>query len=63
MDTSKIIGGLITSILLNVIVLPLLLIWSINTLLGMHIEFSAWNWLASWVLISCFRGAKIDVNK
>lgn len=57
------IVAFISAALINIIALPLLLIWSINTLLAMHIDFTIWNWLASWVLVSCFRGVKVEMNK
>jgi hypothetical protein len=51
------------ALLMNVIVLPLALIWSINTLLGMHIEFTLLNWFASWAFSTCLRGAKFELKK
>jgi hypothetical protein len=62
MSTNAIIQAILVSAL-NIIVFPLVLIWGINTLLGMYIEFTGWNWLASWMIISSFRGAKLKVDK
>ena len=65
MKTEAVIVNLIVVIFLNVLAFPMILIWSINTLLGMHIDFTVWNWLASWMLISAARGvgAEVSLNK
>lgn len=63
MNTNEIFGHVIVVILLNVLVFPMVLIWSINTLLGMHIDFSLLNWFAAWMIISCMRGAEFSINK
>lgn len=58
-----IISNIAAVLLLNILVFPLILIWGINTLLGMHIEFSLLNWLASCLIISSISGAQISLNK
>jgi len=63
MTNSEIAGAVIFTVLMNIILLPIIFIWSINSLLGMHIEFTLMNWLASWALLSSFRGAKFEVKK
>ena len=63
MKTEAVIVNLIVVIFVNVLASPMILIWSINTLLGMHIDFTVWNWLASWMLISAARGAEVSLNK
>lgn len=45
----------------NLVVLavgPLLLIWGLNTLLGLTIQFTFWNWLAGLAIIAVLRGGK-----
>ena len=63
MKTEAVIVNLIVVIFVNVLASPMILIWSINTLLGMHIDFTVWNWLASLMLISAARGAEVSLNK
>ena len=63
MSNSEVAGAVMFALLMNVILLPLALIWSINTLLGMHIEFTLLNWFASWAFLTCFRGAKLELKK
>ena len=63
MKASEILSGIVSVLVFNVIVSPLLLIWSINTLLGMHIEITLLNWFASWMIIACFRGAEFRFRK
>lgn len=37
---------------------PLILIWALNTLLSMTIQFTFWNWLAGLAIIVVLRGGK-----
>lgn len=52
----------IITIALNLLILPLLLIWSINTLLETHIEYGFWTWLAAYIIITAMRGIKVDLK-
>ena len=45
-----------------IVVGPILVIWAINTLFGMGVEFTIWTWLAVVILASAIR-AKVTVNK
>lgn len=36
---------------------PLFFVWALNTLFGLSIQYTFWNWLACWVLILTFQGA------
>ena len=45
-----------------IVIGPILVIWAINTLFGMGIEFTIWTWLAVAILISVIR-TKITVNR
>ena len=54
-------GALTAGIIIMAVVLlfgPLLLIWGLNTLLGLAIQFTFWNWLAGLALIVVLRGGK-----
>lgn len=64
---AKIIGGLgvvggtivIAVLLIGMLcIAPWLLFWSIETLFGIVIPFTMWNWLAAVVLLSLVRGGK-----
>lgn len=63
MNYSQIVTGVTIALLLNVILFPLILIWGINILLPVHIEFTLWNWLASFAILTSLRGAKFTVSK
>jgi hypothetical protein len=55
------VGAVTAAIVIMVVVLtvgPLLLIWGLNTLLGMTIQFTFWNWLAGLAIIAVLRGGK-----
>ena len=42
---------------------PLILLWSLNTLLGMGLAYSFTNWLAGLFLIGLFGKNNVTVNK
>lgn len=42
---------------------PLVLLWSLNTLFGMGLAYSFLNWLAALVLIGLFGKTNVTVNK
>lgn len=42
---------------------PLVLLWSLNTLFGMGLAYSFFNWLAALVLIGLFGKTNVTVNK
>lgn len=42
---------LIVALIIGLIILePLIVIWALNTLFGLGIEFTGWNWLAALAL-------------
>ena len=51
----SLIGALI---IMLVILIPIGVIWAINTLFGMEIEVNLINWLSVFILIGVFRGTK-----
>jgi len=42
--------GAVVLILALIIAGPLLLIWSLNTLFGLGIDYTIWTWLAAFIL-------------
>jgi len=42
---------------------PLVFLWSLNTLFGMGLAYSFFNWLAALVLIGLFGKTNVTVNK
>ena len=40
-----------------IVVVPLVTIWSFNTLFGMGIEYTAWTWLAAFWLQAMLTGS------
>ena len=45
-----------------IVIGPILIIWSLNTLFGMGIPFTIWTWLSVVILGSVFK-AKVTINK
>ena len=45
-----------------IVIGPILIIWSLNTLFGMGIPITIWTWLSVVILGSVFK-AKITINK
>lgn len=41
---------------------PLLVLWALNTLFGLGIDYNIWTWLAVVILVSAVR-AKVEVTK
>jgi hypothetical protein len=39
-----------------VLTMPYAFIWALNTLFGLHIELTFWNWAAALVLIALMQG-------
>ena len=55
------LGAVTAAIVIMAVVLtlgPLILIWGLNTLLGLTIQFTFWNWLAGLAIIAVLRGGK-----
>lgn len=44
-----------------IVIGPILIIWSLNTLFGMGIPFTIWTWLAVVILGSVFK-TKVEVK-
>ena len=45
-----------------IIIVPLLVLWALNTLFGFGIDYTIWTWLAVVILVSVIR-TKIEVTK
>jgi len=45
------------ALILAVFLFPLCSIWALNTLFGLAIQYTFWNWLAVVVLIMTLQGA------
>lgn len=45
-----------------IVIGPILIIWSLNTLFGMGIPFTIWTWLSVVILGSVFK-AKVNISK
>lgn len=45
-----------------IVIGPILVIWSLNTLFGMGIPFTIWTWLSVVILGSVFK-AKVTISK
>ena len=46
-----------------VIFYPFIIIWAINTLFGLNIDFTFLNWVAGWLLIGMFKFQNIKSFK
>lgn len=55
--------GFVTLIVAIIIFAPLVIIWALNTLFGLGIEYTFWTWLAALILTSSFGKASVTVNK
>jgi hypothetical protein len=42
---------------------PFALIWAVNTLFGLGIEYTFWTWLAAFVMMAAFGKTNVSVNK
>ena len=42
---------------------PLLVIWALNTIFGLGIAYTFWNWLAMIVLMAVFGKNNMNVSK
>lgn len=42
---------------------PFVIIWAVNTLFALGIEYTFWTWLATLILTSSFGRANVNVNK
>jgi len=66
MKTLLILLGASTLVLVLValfLVGPFLLIWSFNTLFGLGLAYSGWNWLAGFALMVLLRGGSAGGSK
>jgi hypothetical protein len=60
----KAIGSVILVLIaVSVIVTPLAVIWSVNTLFGTGIAYTMWTWLATVVLIFVFSPRVMVIHK
>lgn len=56
------VGCLVVLGIAAVVGMPLAVIWALNTLFSLGLEFTFWNWLATFVLMGAARG-NVTVNK
>ena len=57
------VAFLILTVIALVIFAPFLLIWSLNTLFALGIEYTVWTWLAALVLTGTFGKTTIKTDK
>ena len=55
-------GWFIAGFVLVAMLFPLAIIWAVNTLFGLGIEFTFWNWLAVVILQTVF-SPNVSVKK
>jgi hypothetical protein len=60
MNTFGILG--VFFIVLLIIVWPLAIIWAVNTLFGLGIAYTFWNWLAVVILYGMFGRSNISIK-
>lgn len=48
--------GIVVIVVLLFVIGPALFIWAVNTLFGLNIAFTFWNWLAAAILIGLVNG-------
>jgi len=53
---------LILFVLAVIIIGPLLVLWSLNTLFGLGIDYNFFTWVAVVILVSAIR-ANVEINK
>ncbi len=54
---------LVFTLILWVFLWPLAAIWALNTLFGLAIAYSFWNWLAMVVLVAFFGKSTVRIKK
>lgn len=54
--------GAVIAIFVLAILWPLVIVWALNTLFGMGIAYTFWNWLAALVLITAIK-ARVTTEK
>lgn len=55
------VGGII-ALLVLIILWPLVIVWAINTLFGLSIAYTFWNWLAALILLTAIK-ARVTTKK
>lgn len=55
--------GIIIFLITWIILWPLAAIWAVNTLFGLGIAYTFWNWLAVVVLTAFFGKSTVRVSK
>lgn len=66
-DIIKLFGGLgliggIIAVFALIILWPLVIVWALNTLFGLGIAYTYWNWLAALVLLLAIK-ARVSTKK
>lgn len=54
---------LVLTIIIWVFLWPLAAIWALNTLFGLGIAYSFWNWLAMVVLVAFFGKSTVRIKQ
>ena len=62
MKNNTIAAALILVAIIAIVFGPLALIWALNTLFGLTIEYGSFQWLAAFVLAGAVK-ANVNVNK
>lgn len=58
------ITGLVILVITLIVVGPLTMIWSLNTLFSLNIAYSFWTWLSmSWLSLNTFGSVVMAINK
>lgn len=55
------VGGII-ALLALIILWPFVIVWAINTLFGLSIAYTFWNWLAALILLTAIK-ARVTTKK
>lgn len=54
--------GAVIAIFVLAILWPLVIVWALNTLFGLGIAYTFWNWLAALVLLTAIK-ARVTAKK
>lgn len=54
--------GVIIAFFALIVLWPLVIVWALNTLFGMGIAYTFWNWLAALVLLLAIK-ARVTTKK
>lgn len=54
--------GIVIAIFVLAVLWPLVIVWALNTLFGLGIAYTFWNWLAALVLLTAIK-ARVTTEK